>query len=402
MFDLSNFEKYKVLLRNIGLLNFALEKGYYKRSKKLLEEFLRVFNQGRYKFPIIFIFSVISEHYFDLLPLEVINKAVGVIKNSESEEMRTKASIILGQYLKHTNPEEQQYPMILKTSLALLSDPSIHVRNNMFSILPWLEGKVNYAQYSDLLLKACETSITFSQRIEFLLMLNKVVFPMSEFLSNPEDFYFRKKFTAEIESIILQEYKERYSKLLDNIKKLEKQGEFENALSVLCEFFDQISDKTINNIQQLKKDVQSKIDLLTKTKEKVESTNYYQDLVGNALNYYNKEQYPKAIEYMKIAIAHVKGSNSENRGILLKDTGMIVKDIDFIFLCQDKIKEREINKLIEEACILLKNQDNYKAKRLFLDAQEIHNEFSTLYQDIERKKYRTLIQIIRNYINQIS
>lgn len=402
MFDLSNFGGVPVLLKNIQKLNLALEKGYWKRVKAILKEFLRVINQGRYLIAITAIFSEIAEHYFNLLPSEAIDKAMILIKSEETEEVKSNVTIILGQYLVHTAPEEEKFNVILEAFLNLLSDPSVHVRNNVFAILPCLDGKVNYSDYSSHFSKVFENSATFSNRLEFLHLLNNAISPVSESLSNPEDFTFRKRFSTKLESIIIQKYEERYNRLSEEVKTLEKHEKFEDALSLLHEFLVKLRYRAISNSERLRKKVQQRIDDLFKTKIKVESTEYYHDLVGKALNHYEEEKYSKAIEYMEIAIAHVKGDNFEERNVLLKDTEMIVKDIEFVFLCQDKIKERHLSKLIENAKLILKGGDDQKAKELFLEAQERHNEFSTLYRSVERKRYRILLQTIRNYLNQIN
>ncbi|MBA7668954.1 hypothetical protein ES703_77074 [subsurface metagenome] len=237
--------------------------------------------------------------------------------------------------------------------------------------------------------------------------VNKAVFTGQEFLKITHNFshirgvrVFRDRVSAIIQGFITQTWQDKYNKLKKEIKELQTKRRFKDVILKLQSFLDELTAEDNIAIKQLRKKVERKLGQIDGTQIIFGRVRRYQTLVALAISNYEDKRFQKAINYMEEAIRVIKGVSFEKKDILLKDTGIIVKDLEFIFLCQDKITESKINEMVKKAKKLLKNGEESKAKSLLVEAQKQHNELSTLYQGLEKNKYRSLLQTIRISINQ--
>lgn len=297
----------------------------------------------------------------------------------------------------------------------------IYLCNSVFREIKFLPNTILIEKQTKLLKKEQNNKITeilepiFKETLSTINNLDKrnqkniAVQVGQKFLEDTSNFsfintvrVFRDRISIIIQNLVIQVWRNRYSLLEKKAKDLQKRRKFNDAISKLESFLIDLSYEDINALKELENEVHKKIIQIKEKQQEVEKIDYYQEIIGKALKNYEIKQYHKAIKYMEEAIKQIKGENTEGTNIRLKNTGVLVKDIEFIFLCQDKIKERQINEMVKKAKDLFKLGEKNEAMSLLLEAQENHEKLSTLYINLENAMYKSSLHTIRNLINQIN
>lgn len=206
---------------------------------------------------------------------------------------------------------------------------------------------------------------------------------------------FRQNTSKEIQHSTVKIWQKKFETLKEEIKVLLKRKRFYDSIHELESFIQELPVSETPLLANLYSKAEKKIKDIQFYQTMAGDINTYQNYVDIAMRRYEDAQYEKAIKYMKRAIIIIKGKN-----LLLLNTSILIKDFEFIFLCEDKIKEQEIEEMMTRAQRSITHGNPTEALSLYMTAQRLHDKLSTIYQRIERKKYKLLLQNIRFHLHQ--
>ena len=95
MFNLKEFQNNLVLEPIVDKLNKLLSKNKNQKAIKVIEELEELLDQDEYDVQTTYIFSVLAEHYNDLITEGIIRRAETFF-GSENEKLRINSLIIMG------------------------------------------------------------------------------------------------------------------------------------------------------------------------------------------------------------------------------------------------------------------------------------------------------------------
>lgn len=208
---------------------------------------------------------------------------------------------------------------------------------------------------------------------------------------------FRQNTSKEIQDSTVKIWQKKFETLKEEINVLLERKKFYDSIDGLESFIQELPVLEAPLLARLYSKAEKKIKNILFYQTRVGDISTYQNYVDIAMGRYENAQYEKAIKYMKRAIIIIKG-----RDFPLLDTSILIKDFEFIFLCEDKRKEQEIEETMARAQRLITHGNLAEAMSLYMAAQQLHDRLSTIYQRIEGKKYKLLLQNIRFHLLQDS
>lgn len=202
---------------------------------------------------------------------------------------------------------------------------------------------------------------------------------------------------------ITQFWQERYDEIVHTTRRLASKKQYLDAISKWKLFLKESEiDKNVLRVQQLRTKASRKLNEIEDRQPRIEAEDTYNTIVSKAITHYKNKEYPDASVLMDEAIALLIKSNRESGWILLKDTKIILRDFEFREFCKDKVIEVDIIAMIKKADVLFKKGKELKSRNILQKAQELHDEFSNIYEKHERSKHKNLIREIRAKINRVS
>ncbi len=204
-----------------------------------------------------------------------------------------------------------------------------------------------------------------------------------------------------IQDPIAQKWLGKYKTIKNYTTKIRTHRQFEQAVMQSEKFLKySLKDQDVVAVHQLRLKTTKKVERLQTDLIFFGRKDNYDNFVTRAMINYELGCYERAIKYIDKAIKLLKLYQLEEQEVLIKNTKIFVKNVQFKFLCQDKIREREIRVMIDTARKLYYDEKESKAISVLLEAQGQFNMFSTLYKDLENKAYKKLFREIRNGINK--